>query len=164
MSAHWFSVLLRPGVGRLRLRDRPALVDDATGLATAFVTALLPMHVYYSQFVRWYSLLMLLVALDLAAVIAPRATVTRLGRLHRRRHSRHSHYYFVIFLVTSFAVAWLYRCRLWTLAPRRRLRRHRPRRSAADLAPTRRSRVPERHSRSPPPQRRHRRLHLLLAI
>ncbi|HEX5471396.1 MAG TPA: glycosyltransferase family 39 protein, partial [Lacipirellulaceae bacterium] len=68
-SARWFSVVCGVasiicvwGVGR-------RLVDDATGLTAAFVTAILPMHIFYSQFVRCYSLMFLLVALDLLLLL-----------------------------------------------------------------------------------------------
>lgn len=85
------------GIGR-------ELVDDATGLAAAAITAILPMHVYYSQFVRCYSLLFLFVALDLwLLLIALRtnqwkhwlafAAIALLGA--------YTHYYYVIFLATS---------------------------------------------------------------
>jgi hypothetical protein len=91
------------------------LVDNATGLAAAFITALLPMHVYYSQFVRCYSLMFLLVALDLWLLI-------RAAQLNRTRDwaaftlvailGAYTHYYFVIFLATSAIVALIVNPRL----------------------------------------------------
>ncbi len=115
-SARWFSVacgvasvLCVWGIGR-------RLVDDATGLAAALVTAILPMHVFYSQFVRCYSLMFLLVALDLWLLLRaldldrPRdwiafAVVAVLGA--------YTHYYFVIFLAVSVLVACRSRRHWW---------------------------------------------------
>ena len=108
-AARWFSVLCGVasvicvwGVGR-------RLVDDRTGIAAAFVTAILPMHVFYSQFVRNYSLMFLLVALDLWLLL-------RAAQTNRRRDwaaftivailGAYTHYYFVIFLATSAIIAW----------------------------------------------------------
>lgn len=107
-SARWFSVacgvasiLCVYGIGA-------RLVNNATGLAAAFVLALMPMHVYYSQFVRCYSLMFLLVALDLWLLL-------RAADLNRARDwaafafvgilGAYTHYYFVIFLATSAVVA-----------------------------------------------------------
>jgi hypothetical protein len=92
------------------------LVNDATGLAAAFITALLPLHVYYSQFVRSYALLFLLVALDLWLLLRAADTdrwrdwtsfsvIAALGC--------YTHYYFVIFLATSVCIVVLQRRRLW---------------------------------------------------
>jgi uncharacterized membrane protein len=106
-SARWFSVVCGVasvlcvwGIGR-------RLVDDATGLAAAFVTAILPMHVFYSQFVRCYSLMFLFVALDLWLLL-------RALDLDRTRDwiafacvavlGAYTHYYFVIFLAVSVIV------------------------------------------------------------
>lgn len=119
-SARWFSVacgvasvLCVYGIGA-------RLVDNATGLAAAFITALLPMHVYYSQFVRCYSLMFLLVALDLWLLL--RAT-----QLNRARDwcafafvailGAYTHYYFVIFLATSVAVVCMSRRHWWIGRP-----------------------------------------------
>ncbi|HVT29366.1 MAG TPA: glycosyltransferase family 39 protein [Lacipirellulaceae bacterium] len=106
-SARWFSVVCGVasvlcvwGIGR-------RLVDDATGLAAAFVTAILPMHVFYSQFVRCYSLMFLCVALDLWLLLRALdrdrigdwiafVVVAVLGA--------YTHYYFVIFLPVSILV------------------------------------------------------------
>jgi hypothetical protein len=107
-SARWFSVacglasvLCVYGIGA-------RLIDAPTGLAAAFITALLPMHVYYSQFVRCYSLMFLLVALDLWLLV-------RAAQLNRLRDwaafavvailGAYTHYYFAIFLATSAVIA-----------------------------------------------------------
>jgi uncharacterized membrane protein len=92
------------------------LVDHPTGIAAAFVTALLPMHVYYSQFVRSYALMFLLVALDLwlllRAVKHERAkdwlAFAAVGIL-----GAYTHYYFAIFLATSLVIVWLARRHGW---------------------------------------------------
>jgi uncharacterized membrane protein len=114
-AARWFSVvcglvsiLCVYGIGS-------RLVNNATGLAAAFVLALMPMHVYYSQFVRCYSLMFLLVALDLWLLL-------RAADLNRARDwasfaavailGAYTHYYFVIFLATSAVVALLTNPRL----------------------------------------------------
>jgi 4-amino-4-deoxy-L-arabinose transferase-like glycosyltransferase len=92
------------------------LVDDAAGLAAAFVTALLPMHVYYSQFVRSYSLMIFLAAAGLWLMIravqddrwrdwAAFLVVAILGA--------YTHYYFAFFLATSFVVVALLRRSWW---------------------------------------------------
>jgi uncharacterized membrane protein len=109
-SARWFSlacgvasVICVWGVGR-------SLVDNRAGLAAALVIAILPMHVFYSQFTRCYSLMFLLVALSLWLLLRalqddrPRdwaafALVAVLGA--------YTHYYFVIFLATSLVVVWI---------------------------------------------------------
>ncbi len=115
-SARWFSaacglasILCVYGIGS-------RLVDNATGLAAAFITSLLPMHVYYSQFVRCYSLMFLLVALDLWLLL--RAT-----QLNRTRDwctfalvaalGAYTHYYFAIFLATSLVIICLLRRHWW---------------------------------------------------
>src|SRR5260221_34210 len=46
------------GIGR-------QLVDDNTGLAAAFIVAILPLHVLYSQMVRGYAMFVFLVAIAL---------------------------------------------------------------------------------------------------
>jgi hypothetical protein len=116
-SARWFSAAcgLASIVCVYAIGSR--LVDNATGIAAAFITALLPMHVYYSQFARCYSLMFLLVALDLWLLL-------RAAQLNRVRDwtafaivailGAYTHYYFAIFLATSAVV-------VWTANPRLRL-------------------------------------------
>lgn len=115
-SARWFSVLCGVaslfcvwGVGR-------RLVDDATGLAAAFITAILPMHVFYSQFARCYSLLFLLVSLSvwllLRAVQFGRAIDWSAFALVAISGA-YTHYYFIIFLATSLVVCCLSRRSWW---------------------------------------------------
>jgi len=112
-AARWFSVVCGVmSVGFVWAIGR-RLVDDATGLAAAFVTAILPMHVYYSQFVRAYALMFLLVCASfwflLRALDDDRwrdwiafALLALLGS--------YTHYYFAIFIATSFVVCLLQRC------------------------------------------------------
>ena len=107
-SARWFSVACGLASILCVYAIGARLVDNATGLAAAFITALLPMHVYYSQFVRCYSLMFLLVALDLWLLL-------RAAQHNRARDwaafafvavlGAYTHYYFVIFLATSAVVA-----------------------------------------------------------
>jgi hypothetical protein len=114
-SARWFSAACGLASILCVYAIGARLVDNPTGLAAAFITALLPMHVYYSQFVRCYSLLFLLVALDLWLLI-------RAAQLNRPRDwiafaavailGAYTHYYFVIFLATSAAVALILNPRL----------------------------------------------------
>src|SRR3954468_14811071 len=116
-SARWFSAACGLASILCVYAIGSRLVDRATGLAAAFIIALLPMHVYYSQFARCYSLMFLLVALDLWLLL-------RAAQLNRSRDwvafamvailGAYTHYYFVIFLATSAVVA-------WTANPRLRL-------------------------------------------
>jgi hypothetical protein len=114
-SARWFSVACGVASILCVYAIGARLVDNATGLAAALITTLLPMHVYYSQFVRCYSLMFLLVALDLWLLI-------RAAQLNRSRDwavfalvavlGAYTHYYFVIFLATSAVVALILNPRL----------------------------------------------------
>lgn len=115
-AARWLSVVCGVASVACVWAIGRRLVDNPTGLAAAFVTALLPMHVYYSQFVRNYSLLFLLVAcglwLLLRAIASDRwrdwaafVAVAILGA--------YTHYYYVIFLATSVAVVWLWKRHWW---------------------------------------------------
>jgi uncharacterized membrane protein len=107
-AARWFSVACGLASILCVYAIGSRLVNNATGLAAAFVLALMPMHVYYSQFVRCYSLMFLLVALDLWLLL-------RAADLNRARDwgdfvfvailGAYTHYYFVIFLATSAIVA-----------------------------------------------------------
>jgi phosphate/sulfate permease len=107
-SARWFSVACGLASILCVYAIGARLVNNATGLAAAFILALMPMHVYYSQFVRCYSLLFLLVALDLWLLL-------RAAQLNRARDlvvfalfailGAYTHYYFVIFLATSVVLA-----------------------------------------------------------
>src|SRR5262245_50382029 len=107
-SARWFSVACGLVSIACVYAIGSRLVNNATGLAAAFVLALMPMHVYYSQFVRCYSLMFLLVTLDLWLLL-------RAADLNRARDwaafafvailGAYTHYYFVIFLATSAVVA-----------------------------------------------------------
>jgi hypothetical protein len=107
-SARWFSVTCGVASILCLYAIGSSLVNNATGLAAAFVLALMPMHVYYSQFVRCYSLMFLLAALDLWLLL-------RAAHLNRARDwaafafvailGTYTHYYFVIFLATSAVVA-----------------------------------------------------------
>jgi hypothetical protein len=116
-SARWFSAACGVASILCVYTIGSRLVDNATGLAAAFITALLPMHVYYSQFARCYSLMFLLVALDLWLLL-------RAAQLNRIRDwaafaivailGAYTHYYFVIFVATSAVIA-------WTTNPRLRL-------------------------------------------
>jgi hypothetical protein len=118
-SARWFSAACGLASIVCVYAIGARLVDNATGLAAAFITALLPMHVYYSQFVRCYSLMFLLVALDLWLVI-------RAAQFNRPRDwaafagvatlGAYTHYYFVIFLATSAVLALILNPRLWLSA------------------------------------------------
>ena len=114
-SARWLSVACGLASILCVYAIGTRLVDNATGLAAAFITALLPMHVYYSQFVRCYSLMFLLVALDLWLLL-------RAAQQNRTRDwaafaivailGAYTHYYFVIFLATSPVVALILNPRL----------------------------------------------------
>ncbi len=114
-SARWFSVVCGLASILCVYAIGARLVNSATGLAAAFILALMPMHVYYSQFVRCYSLLFLFVALDLWLLL-------RAAQLNRARDwasfalvailGAYTHYYFVIFLATSAVVALMINPRL----------------------------------------------------
>jgi hypothetical protein len=118
-AARWFSVVC--GLASILCVHAigSRLVNNATGLAAALILALMPMHVYYSQFVRCYSLMFFLVALDLWLLL-------RAADLNRARDwaafafvavlGVYTHYYFVIFLATSAIVALIANPRLWASA------------------------------------------------
>jgi mannosyltransferase len=106
-AARWLSVVFGVatvicvwGIGR-------RLVDVDTGLAAAFLLAILPLHVLYSQFVRGYAMFTFAAALSLWLLVRavesdrPRdwcgfALASLLGAF--------THYYFVIFLAVSLLV------------------------------------------------------------
>jgi hypothetical protein len=92
------------------------LVDDATGLAAAFIIAILPMHVFYSQFARCYSLLFLFVSLSLwllLRAIQDGRTRDCFAFVAVAVLGAYTHYYFAIFLATSVPVICLSRRSWW---------------------------------------------------
>ncbi len=92
------------------------LVDNATGLAAAFVLAILPMHVFYSQFVRSYSLLFLLVALALwllLRAVESDSSGDWIAFVGACLLGAYTHYYFAIFVATSVLVVCLRRSQWW---------------------------------------------------
>ena len=106
-AARWLSVAFGVatvvcvwGVGR-------QLVDEATGLAAAFVLAILPLHVLYSQFVRGYAMFAFFAALALWLLLRaiesdrPRDWC---GFALASLAGAYTHYYFVIFLAVSLLV------------------------------------------------------------
>lgn len=97
------------GIGR-------QLVDDNTGLAAAFIAAILPLHVLYSQMIRGYAMFVFMVALALWMLLRavqndrPRdwaafAVASILGA--------YTHYYFVIFLAISLLLVMLMKRHIW---------------------------------------------------
>jgi mannosyltransferase len=88
------------GVGR-------QLVDDDAGLAAAFILAILPLHVLYSQFVRGYAMFAFAAALALwlllRAIDSDRWRDWCLFALASLMGA-YTHYYFVIFLAISLLV------------------------------------------------------------
>jgi predicted membrane-bound mannosyltransferase len=118
-AARWLSVVCGVlSVGVVWAIGR-RLVDDATGLAAAFATAMLPMHVYYSQFVRAYSLMFLLVAAALWCLL--RALASNRWRdwvafVLLAVLGAYTHYYFAIFVATSVPIACLLQRRWWIAA------------------------------------------------
>jgi 4-amino-4-deoxy-L-arabinose transferase-like glycosyltransferase len=115
-ASRWLSVIC--GVGTLVCvwGIGRQLVDDAAGLAAAFVVAILPLHVLYSQFVRSYAMFVFIAALALwlllRAIQSDRrrdwggfAVVSLLGV--------YTHYYFVIFLAVSLLIVLLMKRKLW---------------------------------------------------
>jgi uncharacterized membrane protein len=106
-AARWLTVLFGAatvvcirGIGR-------HLVDDATGLAGAFLLAILPLHVFYSEFVRGYVVFVFFAALALWMLL-------RAVQTDQRRDwcffalaaiaGAYTHYYFVIFLAISLLI------------------------------------------------------------
>jgi uncharacterized membrane protein len=115
-AARWLSALCGTlsilciwGIGR-------RLVGERTAEAAALIAAVLPLHVYFSQFVRCYALVFLIAALALWLLLraldenrwrdwAGFAVVGSLGM--------YSHYYFAIFLATSLMIVWIKKWQLW---------------------------------------------------
>ncbi|HEY4235250.1 MAG TPA: glycosyltransferase family 39 protein [Lacipirellulaceae bacterium] len=106
-AARWLSVVFGVatvvcvwGIGR-------RLVDASTGLAAAFLLAILPLHVLYSQFVRSYAMFAFFVALALwmllRAVASDRAR-DWCGFVLASLAGAYTHYYFAIFLAVSLLV------------------------------------------------------------
>ena len=91
------SVLCVWGLGR-------ELCDESTAVSAAFVTAILPLHIYYSQFIRVYSLFFLFAALALwFVVLALKRGEVRYwaGFALIGVYGSYLHYYFAIVLAVS---------------------------------------------------------------
>jgi hypothetical protein len=115
-SLRWLSVVFGAGTAVCVWGIGRQLVDDNTGLAAAFIVAILPLHVLYSQMVRGYAMFVLIVALTLWMLLRaiqgdrPRdwaafATVAILGA--------YTHYYFVIFLAVSLLLVVFMKRHVW---------------------------------------------------
>lgn len=103
------------GVGR-------ELVDERVGLAAAIITTLLPLHIFYSQYVRVYSFMFFLAAFGLwLLLLALRSQESQ--RTNQIRHwvgftaicllGIYSHYLFAMFIVVSMAVVIAKRRNIW---------------------------------------------------
>jgi uncharacterized membrane protein len=115
-AARWLSLVFGVatvicvwGVGR-------QLADDNVGLAAAFILAVLPLHVLYSQFVRGYVMFTFAVALSLwlllRAVESDRLRDWSLFVL-AALFGAYTHYYFAIFLSISLLVVMVMKRHVW---------------------------------------------------
>jgi 4-amino-4-deoxy-L-arabinose transferase-like glycosyltransferase len=115
-AARWLSVVYGVatvicvwGIGR-------QLADDDAGLGAAFVLAILPLHLLYSQFVRGYAMFTFAVALALWLFL--RAVASDRPRdwclfAAAAIAGAYTHYYFVVFLAVSLLVVAVMKRRLW---------------------------------------------------
>ncbi|MCG8450141.1 MAG: glycosyltransferase family 39 protein [Pirellulales bacterium] len=116
LAARWLSALLGTasvvcvwGVGR-------ELVDERTAVAAGLAIVVLPMHLFYSQYVRGYIVLFLLVALAtwyLLRALKSEQPKDWVGFVISSVCGAYVHYYFVIFLATSLILVTIERRNLW---------------------------------------------------